>query len=243
MPVVPRAGSPSGFSAPHNVPGHDLTRLWTSGATDERVLHTIREGVPNTIMPSSSAPDDEVWALVSYLRNVNGAGTIEAVKGNTEIGERIFWSACGSCHTVNGRGGPLGPDLSRISGSDFPTRGCIDAYDPKTGARLWRFYTVPGPGEVAATRGRLLLSQPGACLRWRRRECTLIKSMTFAELILLVSAGIGIYYVLRPLQRRLEIYLLRKLFARHPRPRRPTIDVTGFTSYLSHKKEDHDHRS
>ena len=34
-----------------------------------------------------------------------------------------------------------------ISGGDFPTRGFIDAYNPKTGARLWRFYTVPGPGE------------------------------------------------------------------------------------------------
>ena len=34
-----------------------------------------------------------------------------------------------------------------ISGGDFPTRGFIDAYDPKTGARIWRFYTVPGPGE------------------------------------------------------------------------------------------------
>ncbi len=99
------------------VPGHDLTRLWTSGATDERVFQTIREGVPNTIMPSSSAPDDEVWALVSYLRSVNGAGTTDAASGNTENGERIFWSACGSCHTVNGRGGPLGPDLSRIAQS------------------------------------------------------------------------------------------------------------------------------
>jgi len=34
-----------------------------------------------------------------------------------------------------------------ISGSDYPTRGFLDAYDPKTGARLWRFYTVPGMGE------------------------------------------------------------------------------------------------
>jgi putative heme-binding domain-containing protein len=30
-------------------------------------------------------------------------------------GERIFWSTCGSCHAVNGRGGRLGPDLSRIA--------------------------------------------------------------------------------------------------------------------------------
>ncbi len=33
------------------------------------------------------------------------------------------------------------------SGGDLPTRGFIDAYDPRTGARLWRFYTIPGPGE------------------------------------------------------------------------------------------------
>src|SRR5687768_1799709 len=49
------------------VAGHDLTRLWTAGATDERVFQTIRAGVPNTIMPSSSAPDGELRALVSYL--------------------------------------------------------------------------------------------------------------------------------------------------------------------------------
>jgi alcohol dehydrogenase (cytochrome c) len=33
------------------------------------------------------------------------------------------------------------------SGGDFPTRGFVDAYDPTTGARVWRFYTIPGPGE------------------------------------------------------------------------------------------------
>src|SRR5580700_5948521 len=55
------------------VTGHDLTRLWTSGATDERVFQTIRAGVPNTIMPSSSAPDDELRAVVSYLRSLNDA--------------------------------------------------------------------------------------------------------------------------------------------------------------------------
>jgi alcohol dehydrogenase (cytochrome c) len=34
-----------------------------------------------------------------------------------------------------------------IAGGDLPTRGFIDAYDPKTGARIWRFYTIPAPGE------------------------------------------------------------------------------------------------
>ena len=34
-----------------------------------------------------------------------------------------------------------------VSGSEFPTRGFIDAYNARTGTREWRFYTVPGPGE------------------------------------------------------------------------------------------------
>jgi alcohol dehydrogenase (cytochrome c) len=34
-----------------------------------------------------------------------------------------------------------------ISGGEYGIRGFLDAYDPTTGARLWRFWTVPGTGE------------------------------------------------------------------------------------------------
>ncbi len=34
-----------------------------------------------------------------------------------------------------------------IGGGENGIRGFLDAYDPVTGERLWRFYTVPGPGE------------------------------------------------------------------------------------------------
>jgi alcohol dehydrogenase (cytochrome c) len=34
-----------------------------------------------------------------------------------------------------------------ISGGEYATRGFIDAYDPRSGARLWRHYTVPAAGE------------------------------------------------------------------------------------------------
>jgi hypothetical protein len=63
--------------------------------------------------------------------------------------------------------------------------------------------------------------------------------MTLAEMVLLIGGGVGIYFLLTPLQRSLESYLVRKFFARHPRLRRPTIDVTDFTSYESGRKEDH----
>ena len=33
------------------------------------------------------------------------------------------------------------------AGGDLPTRGFLDAYDPTTGKRVWRFYTIPAPGE------------------------------------------------------------------------------------------------
>jgi alcohol dehydrogenase (cytochrome c) len=37
--------------------------------------------------------------------------------------------------------------LVGTAGAEFGTRGFVDAYDPVSGKRLWRFYTVPGPGE------------------------------------------------------------------------------------------------
>jgi alcohol dehydrogenase (cytochrome c) len=37
--------------------------------------------------------------------------------------------------------------IAGVAGGEFANRGFIDAYDPKTGERLWRFYTIPAPGE------------------------------------------------------------------------------------------------
>ena len=33
------------------------------------------------------------------------------------------------------------------AGGEYGIRGFIAAYDVKTGKEVWRFYTVPGPGE------------------------------------------------------------------------------------------------
>ena len=37
-----------------------------------------------------------------------------------------------------------------ISGGEYATRGFIDAYHPETGARLWRFHSVPESGEAGS---------------------------------------------------------------------------------------------
>lgn len=47
-------------------------------------------------------------------------------------------------------GAPLalpGKIIVGVGGGEFGLRGFLDAYDPATGERLWRFETIPGPGE------------------------------------------------------------------------------------------------
>jgi alcohol dehydrogenase (cytochrome c) len=47
-------------------------------------------------------------------------------------------------------GAPLvanGVVITGIAGGDFGIRGFLDGWDPNTGKRLWRLYTIPAPGE------------------------------------------------------------------------------------------------
>jgi alcohol dehydrogenase (cytochrome c) len=37
--------------------------------------------------------------------------------------------------------------ITGIAGGEYGIRGFVDAYHPRTGERVWRLYTVPGPGE------------------------------------------------------------------------------------------------
>ena len=94
--------------------GPDLTAVVAGGATDERLFQTIRKGVQGTEMPASTAPDDELLMLIAYLRKVGTVAPAECPIGNVENGASVFAAQCASCHRVAGRGGRLGPDLSRI---------------------------------------------------------------------------------------------------------------------------------
>jgi cytochrome c oxidase cbb3-type subunit 3 len=99
--------------------GPDLTRRrWTHGSSDAAIFRTINEGVPGTEMPGTVLAADEVWAIIAYLRSLSPASAMP-IRGNREAGEQIFFGsgACSRCHMVNGRGGRLGPSLSRIAAS------------------------------------------------------------------------------------------------------------------------------
>jgi cytochrome c oxidase cbb3-type subunit 3 len=98
--------------------GPDLTSgRWTHGSTDARIFRTINQGVPGTEMPANAFEDSEIWAIVAYLRSL-APPQRAVVSGDPVKGKQIFESAgCSGCHMVQGVGGRLGPDLSRVAAS------------------------------------------------------------------------------------------------------------------------------
>ena len=99
------------------VRGPDITQVWTSGRTVNGLFATIRQGVPNTEMPSFAAPrtsDTEVWQILAYLRTLAAPAPTDPPRGNAQHGEQVFRANCAACHRVNNTGGHLGPDLSRF---------------------------------------------------------------------------------------------------------------------------------
>jgi alcohol dehydrogenase (cytochrome c) len=51
--------------------------------------------------------------------------------------------------------------ITGVSGGEFSIRGRVQAYDAKTGKLVWRFHTVPGPGQVGHD------SWPGSGNAWK----------------------------------------------------------------------------
>lgn len=94
--------------------GPDLTVAIGGAMNDERLFQTIRKGVPGTEMMPSRASDDVVLMMIAYLRNLGMVAPPEAPIGNVENGQKLFAAQCSLCHRVAGRGGRLGPDLTRI---------------------------------------------------------------------------------------------------------------------------------
>lgn len=99
------------------VRGPDITQVWNSGRTDDGLFNTVRSGIPGTEMPAFPAiraSDREVWQLLAYLKTLSAPPSDLPPRGNADNGAKLFRTMCVACHSVNGNGGRLGPDLSRI---------------------------------------------------------------------------------------------------------------------------------
>jgi len=102
--------------------GPDLARGdFAHGSSDAEIFHTITTGLPGTLMPANDLSDTETWEIIAYLRSL-APPTPQSASGDPKAGEEIFFGDgnCSLCHMVNGKGGRLGPDLSRVGSRRSP---------------------------------------------------------------------------------------------------------------------------
>jgi alcohol dehydrogenase (cytochrome c) len=69
------------------------------------------------------------------------------MKSGTEVWNQKFADSKDGFYST---GGPIvanGVLISGVAGGESTTRGFLDGWDPDTGRKLWRRYTIPAPGE------------------------------------------------------------------------------------------------
>jgi cytochrome c oxidase cbb3-type subunit III len=105
-----------GVSARGGMRGPDLTTgAWSHGGSDEELVATITDGVPGTEMPAHThLKSEEIGQIIAYLRTLQQPAS--PPRGDAARGETLFFGSgrCGSCHLVKGRGGRVGPELTRV---------------------------------------------------------------------------------------------------------------------------------
>ncbi len=82
---------------------------------DEALAAVIESGIPDTEMPGHWFSPREIAQLVAYVRTL-GRVEPQKIDGDPVRGEKLYSGkgGCARCHTVKGRGGALGPDLTDI---------------------------------------------------------------------------------------------------------------------------------
>jgi putative heme-binding domain-containing protein len=86
------------------------------GDNAEALFQTVRLGIPGTEMSGTRFPDKRVWQIVAYLQSLRRRVSEPKIRGDRKLGQVLFEGkgGCVDCHWVHGKGGRLGPELSRI---------------------------------------------------------------------------------------------------------------------------------
>ncbi len=129
-------------------------------------------GVPGQVFALDAKTGQQIWKWERRLKTENPYMTNPYNRGVAVMGNRVFVGTLDAALVaLDARTGRelwevqiadtmLGYTITAaplvvkdkvivgVAGGEFGIRGFLDAYDVKTGKRVWRFNTVPGPGEV-----------------------------------------------------------------------------------------------
>lgn len=133
------------------------------------ILYT--SGAPGTTYALDAKTGEEIWKYERAPKTRNPNETNPFNRGVAILGQRVFAGTLDAAllaldrdtgkllwetqvaDTMAGYSITQAPLVLKdrvivgVAGGEFGIRGFIDAYDVETGKRLWRFNTVPGPGE------------------------------------------------------------------------------------------------
>lgn len=129
-----------GDRAPALVDNAHLRAL--DAAQIEAIIRNGQRGMP----PFANLPQAEISRLAEWLHSLNISGLQSAPPEQVASGRAYFFGAggCSSCHTVRGRGGSLGPDLSAIAARS--TRLEMDNWLSDPSAQMGRKSNPSCPG-------------------------------------------------------------------------------------------------
>ncbi len=134
------------------------------------ILYAI--GPSGYVFSLDAASGNLIWQYQHRIKGNKPTVADNVNRGVAILGERVFFSTIDAylvaldaktgrllwetemADVLEGYGATVAPlalkdkIICGISSAEFGIRGFIDAYDPASGKRIWRFQTVPGPGEL-----------------------------------------------------------------------------------------------
>lgn len=135
--------------------GPDLTTgRFRRTSTLAGLFDVIRNGVPGTAMLgiNPDVSDRVVWQIITYLDSLTPNPADADLRGDAVAGRALFTGKgnCAACHMVDGDGGRLGPDLSRVGERRDPDELRADLLDPSAEVepRWWTMTVTRADGSV-----------------------------------------------------------------------------------------------
>jgi putative heme-binding domain-containing protein len=119
-------------------------RVFWHPVDEDTLYKSIQKGIGGG-MPAANLSEDDAWRVVAFVRSLTTPAIETAVPGDASAGESLFWgkAGCGGCHSIRGRGGKLGPDLTNAGATRPLPQLRQDILDPDAGGTAgYRAVTV-----------------------------------------------------------------------------------------------------